>query len=551
MLAKLALFQRIWSLGMTVVSLDCWNESDQKAIREQLDRIIKSGSFMQSRRRQRFLQFIVNETVAGRGERLKGYNLALEVFDRPETFDPVVDPVVRIEAGRLREKLREYYENGGHSDPIVIELPKGTYTPRIEFRRASEADSVDSNVATPDQSSDGTRGPGVVMDGRPSLAVLPFINMSADRENDYLTDGFADTLITDLAKVSGLIVISRQSSFAHRDSNRTLPQIASVLRVRYLIEGSVHIEKERMRISANLIDTASDHSLWAERYERNVRDLFSVQDELSRSIVQALHVKLTPSESIRIGQQGTRNSDAHHELLRGLERFWIYTRDACAEAQDHFSQAVLLDPDYATAHAWLARSYVFQSSMNWASDSRSAIELATKHARHAVVLDDELPLAHSILGWALIEQNDGENAISAARRACALDPNSADAKMYLACILASTGHGEEALRNIETAMLLQPHPSCFNYDVLGCSHLALGNYDRAIAAFRRSIEINPSFMLSHYQLAVTYGVCERVEEAQAEAAIVKADWENVSVDYFLDPQLEAVWRRGKEVAGLT
>jgi tetratricopeptide (TPR) repeat protein len=123
--------------------------------------------------------------------------------------------------------------------------------------------------------------------------------------------------------------------------------------------------------------------------------------------------------------------------------------------------------------------------------------------------------------------------------------------MYLACILASTGHGEEALRNIETAMLLQPHPSCFNYDVLGCSHLALGNYDHAIAAFRRSIEINPSFMLSHYQLAVTYGVCERVEEAQAEAAIVKADWQNVSVDYFLDPQLEAVWRRGKEVAGLT
>ena len=100
-------------------------------------------------------------------------------------------------------------------------------------------------------------------------------------------------------------------------------------------------------------------------------------------------------------------------------------------------------------------------------------------------------------------------------------------------------------------MLLQPHPSCFNYDVLGCSHLALGNYDRAIAAFRRSIEINPSFMLSHYQLAVTYGVCERVEEAQAEAAIVKADWQNVSVDYFLDPRLEAIWRRGKEVAGLT
>jgi TolB-like protein/Flp pilus assembly protein TadD len=374
--------------------------------------------------------------------------------------------------------------------------------------------------------------------------------MSATRESDYLADGFADTLITDLAKVSGLFVISRQSSFAHRHSNLRLPQIAAALRVRYLIEGSVHTENERMRISANLIDTASDHSLWAERYERSVRDSFSVQDEVSRSIVQALRVKLTPSEAIRIGQQGTRNSDAHHELLRGLERYWLYEREACAEAQHHFSQATLLDPEYATAHAWLARTHVFQSSVNWASDSKAAIELAIRHARRAVELDDQLPLGHSILGWALLEYKDGENAVPEARRACTLDPNSAEAKLYLSCILASTGHGEEALRNIETAMLLQPHPSSCYFDVLGCCHFALGDYDRAIAAFRRGIEINPSFIPCHYQLAATYGVCGRADEARAEASIVKADWPNVSLDYFLDPSLAAIWHRGRQVAGL-
>ncbi len=536
---------------MTAISLDCWSESDQKAVRSQLARILHSGPFQQSRRRQRFLEYIVNETLAGRGERLKGYNLALEIFDRPQTFNPIVDPVVRVEAARLREKLREYYENGGHSDLVRIELPKGTYAPRIEFRRASDSDpSPDSNVTTPDQSFVGTRGPGSVMDGRPSLAVLPFANMSASRESDYLADGFADTLITELAKVSGLIVISRQSSFAHRLSTQPLPEIAAALRVRYLIEGSVHTEKERMRISANLIDTASDHSVWAERYERNVRDLFSVQDELSRSIVQALRVKLKPSETIRIGQQGTRNSDAHHELLRGLERYWLYTPEACADAQRRFSQAILLDPDYATAHAWLARTHVLQSSLNWAPDSKSAIELSIKHARRAIALDDQLPLAHSILGWALLEQKDGKNAAAEGRRACALDPNSAEAKLYLSCILASTGHGEEALRNIETAMLLQPHPSSCYFDILGCSHFALGDYDRAIAAFLRGIEINPSFITCRYQLAVTYGVCGRADEAKAEAAIVKADWTNVSVDYFLDPRLAAIWCRGKEVAGL-
>ena len=526
---------------MTVISLNMRSESDQKAIVEQLDRILKSGPFQQSRRRQRFLQYIVNETLAGRGERLKGYNIALAVFDRPKTFDPAIDPIVRIEAARLREKLREYYDTEGQGDPIHIELRKGTYTPRIEFRQ----------VAVPVPRPGATmQGLSAVIDERPSLAVLPFVNMSANRGNDYLADGFTDTLITELAKVSGLFVISRQSSFAHRHSKQPLPQIAAALRVRYLVEGSVHTEKERMRISINLVDTASDHSLWAERYERNFRDFFAVQDEVSRSIVRALRVKLTPSETLRIGQESVRNSDAHDELLQGLERFWRYSRNSCAEAQQHFSQAVALDPDYATAHAWLARTYVFQYSMSWVPNFKSTMEPAIEHARRAVELDDESSFAHSILGWVLLFLKDGENAVSEGRQACALDPNSADAKLFLSLSLASTGHGGEALRNIETAMLLQPHPSSFHFFALGMCHFALADYDRAIAAFLRGIEINPSFMPNHYELAVTYGVCGRADAAQAEAAIVKADWPNVSKEFFFHPPLEAVWLRGKQVAGL-
>ena len=156
MLAGLALSRRVWSWNVTVIQLKCWSESDQEAIREQLDRILNSGPFHQSQRRQRFLEYLVNETLAGRGERLKGYNIALEVFDRPETFDPIVDPLVRIEAARLREKLREYYEADGQSDPIRIDLPKGTYTPQIEFRQAAppspRPDQAD--VTTPDRRLD-------------------------------------------------------------------------------------------------------------------------------------------------------------------------------------------------------------------------------------------------------------------------------------------------------------------------------------------------------------------------------------------------------------
>src|SRR5262245_40400136 len=173
----LARSRRVWSWNVTAISINCWSESDQKAIREQLVRILKSGPFHQSHRRQRFLEYLVNETLAGRSERLKGYNVALEVFDRPETFDPTVDPLVRIEAARLREKLREYYGTDGQDDPLHIDLPKGTYTPQIEFRQP----------ATP-----GTRldRPDATTPDRPaSIAVLPFENIGNDPKWDRFTDG--------------------------------------------------------------------------------------------------------------------------------------------------------------------------------------------------------------------------------------------------------------------------------------------------------------------------------------------------------------------------
>ncbi len=390
---------------MTVIALNCFSESDRKAIREQLDRIIRSGSFVQSPRRQRFLEYIINETLAGRGQRLKGYNIALEVFGRSETFDPAVDPIVRIEAGRIRERLRDYYRAEGQRDPIYIQLPKGTYTPKFEFREAA-------------------------------------------------------------------------------------------------------------------------------------------------SIVRALRPKMTPSETVCIGQQGTRNSDAHDELLRGLEQFWGYTRKSCAAAQHHFSQAVAYDPDYAAAHAWLARTFAFQFYMSWTPSFKSALALALRHARLAVELDGQSALAHAILALTLTHLKDGEDALMEGRRACAVDPSSADAKLFLSFILAVTGRRDEALRNIETAMLLQPYPSSLFFEVLGVCHFALGDYDRAIAAFVRGIEIKPTFIPCHYQLAVTYGVCGQTDAARSEAAIVKDDWPNISLDYFLHPRLEEIWLRGKEAAGL-
>lgn len=379
---------------MTLAALDY---CDRKTIREQLERIFKSGSFVQSRRRQLFLEYIVHETLAGRSERLKGYNIALEVFGRPPTFDPVADPIVRIEAGRLREKLRHYYDTEGMSDPVRIELPRGTYKPRIAFRHTN----------------DGLEPRGV------------------------------------------------------------------------------------------------------------------------------------PPEIL----QSTRG-DAHDVLLTGLGVFWRYTREACAEAQQYFAQAVDIDQQYAAAHAWLARTYIWQACMNWVP-VESAIEPAREHARRAVEIDTRSLLGHSILGKVRLYLKDGQSAVAEAGRACALDTDSAEAKMFLSFILAASGFGAEALRNIKIAMLLQPYPSSYYFETLGLSHFALGDFDRAIAAFLRGIEINPSYMPCHYELAVAYGVQGRTEEAQAEAAIVKADCSSVSAEFIIDPSLAAIYRRGKQVAGLS
>jgi adenylate cyclase len=306
---------------------------------------------------------------------------------------------VRIEAGRLREKLRQYYDTEGTADPIRIELPLGGYQPRITLRSTSERSA-----------------------GLPDRTLIP---------------------------------------------------------------------------------------------ERN-----SQEDE------------------------------AHDALLAGLERFWRYTREACGGVQHSFALAVDIDPSYAAAHAWLARTYVWQASMNWDSSADAPIEKALEHACRAIEIDQRSLLGHSVLGKTRLFLKEEESAVSEAERACALDPNSAESKMFLSFILASAGRGADALRNIKTAMLLQPHPSSYYFETLGLSHFALGDYDRAIAAFLRGIEINPSYMPCHYELAVTHGACGRSEEAQAEAEIVKADWPSVSAGFILAAPMAAIYDRGKQVAGL-
>ena len=296
---------------MTATATNCWSESDQDAIRAQLDRILHSSPFAQSRRRQRFLEYIVNETLAGRGERLKGYNVGIEVFDRPETFDPTVDPIVRIEAARVREKLREYYDTDGQADRVRIDLPKGSYAPHIEFRDLGMSTAVVSDSVRPEQG----RKPAVPLAAmlaafallllagfagwswlraplplpeKASIAVLPFQNLGDDVKWDRFADGLTEDIVTDLSHSKDLFVVARNSTEVYRGKPTDVRKIGRDLGVRYVLEGSIQPSGERIRVTAQLVDAETGGHVWSNRYDRPATDLFDVQSDVTGKIAAPL-----------------------------------------------------------------------------------------------------------------------------------------------------------------------------------------------------------------------------------------------------------------------
>lgn len=534
-------------------------QTEAANVRSCLAKILSNPIFAQAERQQRFLRYLVEQTLAGQGDRLKGYNIGAEVFDRDADFDPRLDAIVRVEATRLRSKLREYYDGDGSNDAIRIEIPKGSYCALFSLRVAAGEDrALPESPAAPgtQATADAARAfvPAVsVPTDKPSLAVLPFANLSSDIEQEYFAAGITEDLITALSKLSGLFVIARQSAFVYKGVAKDVRDIARELGVRYLLEGSVRRSGNRVRITAQLVEADSGMQIWAERYDRDLEDIFAVQDDVTRRIVESLEVSLTDAESDNLVHAGTVSVEAHDLLLRGLERYWEYTRESVEAAQAFFAKALDLDPDYATAHAWLARSYIYRYSTDFAGEE--AIELAFRHALRAVELNPRVPLTHSILGWTQMWRGRVTEAIGAARRAVAMDPNNADAHLFLSVILTSAGRGEEGLRIIQKGMRLNPHPTAFYLFALGHCYFALEQYEQAIPVFKAGIEMSPGFVPNREFFVVTHGLLGRIDEVTAERdSLLKLYKSGVSPirwkSFWLDKRLDERAERGRRAAGL-
>jgi adenylate cyclase len=299
--------------------------------------------------------------------------------------------------------------------------------------------------------------PGLSLPDKPSIVVFPFVNMSGDAGQEYFSDGITEALTARLSRLSGLFVISRNSAFTYKGKAVKLREVSQELGVRYVLEGSVLKAGERVRVTAQLIDATQDHHLWSEQYDRELKDIFSLQDEIVQKIVTTLKLQLSLWEQGKgvYGRPRTDNLEAYDCFLRGAEYYLRFTKEANAQARQQFERAIALDPQYAGAYAFLGITYLQDWTYQWTPDPQG-LDRALALVQNAATLDDSLPFAHRTLSFVYGMINQFEQARVEAERAIALDPNDASAYATLAGALNSVGRPEEAITAMEKAMRLNP-----------------------------------------------------------------------------------------------
>lgn len=349
---------------------------------------------------------------------------------------------------------------------------------------------------------------------KPSIAVLPFDNMSGDPEQEYFSDGITEDIITELSRFPTLFVIARHSSFAFKAQSIAIKDIGARLGVRYLVEGSVRKVGNRVRITAQLIDAETGDHIWAERYDRNIEDIFDVQDEVTNAVVATLPGQIEKAVAERTGHQRTENMTAYDCLLRGNRHFHRITYEDLLEAKRLYQQAVDLDPNFALAYSRLAAANNVLAGMGLGTDETYSETLKT--AQRALSLDSDDNWSRLTLGWTLVRKRRFEESEEQFERALALNRNDADCMSWVALGFVLLGRTEEAFDLICKAMRLNPlHPNSYHL-VLGNAAYFTGRYEEAIREFRRGGEYGTWY---HANLAAAYGQADRLEEARAETAL--------------------------------
>jgi adenylate cyclase len=348
---------------------------------------------------------------------------------------------------------------------------------------------------------------------KPSIAVLPFDNMSGDPEQEYFSDGITEDLTTDLSRISGLFVVARNSSFSYKGKSVDVRTVAQELGVRYVLEGSVRRSGDRIRINAQLADGSSGVQLWAERFDGSLADVFALQDHVNRRIVSALEVSLTLDEKRVMEQVETDSPEAYDLVLLGLEQFSRFTRQSNFAARELFKQAATVDPGYARAYANISMTYGSDILFYWTKDRKNSISLGLEFANKALAIDDNLVQGHQSRSMLYLMSREHHLALEEAKKTIQLHPGYVDGQATLAFIQSYSGLPGEALESLQRARKNNPRNTGVYLEIEGRSLFLLGRYDEASQVLEVAVQRNPAVDRIHLLLAATYAELGRLEDA--------------------------------------
>jgi serine/threonine-protein kinase len=500
------------------------NEIAAEEIRRQLHLILASDGFRDAGRLGPFLTFLVDRVLAGEAAGLKESVVGVEVFRRPADYDPRTDPIVRVEARRLRARLEQYYQE--HHDPVVISVPKGGYVPGFarstvpRMRRLPLAVALVAltglaivvgffrwQASTP-QSPQAT----------PVIAVLPIRNLSLDPDSTYFSDGLTIDLIDALSKVENLRVIGWNAVQRFRGRAESLGELRDQLAASAVLDGAVRRQDKTLRVTAHLTNTSTGHTIWSETYEREAHDVFRIQEEIARAIVRGLRVRLDPASPGVHPPAQTENLEAYNHYLRARYHRNQFSDEGIHLSSQYAQRAIDADPRFAPAYALLAGNYTLAGYYR-AMPSAAAFARAEQLARRAITIDPDSGEARAALGCALaigrLQWPEAGRELSAAIR---LAPGSADTHGYYAiCYLLPTGALEQAEAEIRKSLDLDPLTFFSNF-VAGYILLQLGKLDEAVRQYDRVIEIYHAFDDLHWDRGMTLAFAGRMPEARAAFA---------------------------------
>ena len=442
----------------------------------------------------RFLRLAVERTLEGKADELKEYLIGVEVFDRPSSYDPRVDPIVRVEARRLRSKLKAYYAGDGNNDPVRIEFRTGSYAPQIRMLGDGSA------ASRPDIHT---------------IAVLPFANLSASAENDYFSDGLTEELIHALTRLRGMRVVAWNSAARLRGVEQDIQEVRRQLQVANVLTGSVRIAGPSLRVRAQLIDIATGVYLWSETFDRPMQDVFAIQEEIARNIVRTLRLQLSSGAEAALLARPHTSVSSYDYYLKGRYHLHRRTPDDLARGLQYFEAAVAVDPDSALAHAGLADAYVLLVDYGLLHPTKGVPKVRAAATR-AIELDPMLADAYPSL--AVIRAHwdrEWQDAEDLYRKAIGLNPGCATAHHWLATdFLAVVGRLDEGELELEIALQLDPLSSIIHEGRASFS-IWRRQYDEAVRRYCEIREFDPTFYKAYTGLGRVYALQGKYTDALA------------------------------------